>query len=230
MKKKQMQQIHSTTQKFTEIVDIVDNVVLLTGGNACAVVEVTSSNFTLLSKREQDGKIYSYASLLNSLSFPVQIIVRNKRIDISSYLKELEAAERSTQNELLELHIKLYREFVTEMVRVNVVLNKSFYIVIGYSSLEAGVQSVGGMKKSAKGAGAAADLNTQAAKKSLESKANNLISQLVKLSSAAKILGREELIKLFYDVYNEGILDASNTILDTKATIISMPQQGAPSI
>src|SRR6266550_3126397 len=77
------QKIHATTQKFTEIVDFIDNIVVLEGGAACMIIEITASNFALLSRREQDTRIFAYASLLNSLSFPIQILIRNKRIDIS---------------------------------------------------------------------------------------------------------------------------------------------------
>src|SRR6266480_2344792 len=140
------QKIHSSTQKFTEIVDFVDNVVVLDGGNACMVIEITASNFALLSKREQDTRIFSYASLLNSLSFPIQILIRNKRMDITSYIKELDEVIKNTKNPQLGTYIQYYRTFVHEMVTVNVVLNKAFYIVVPYSSLETGV---GGVKQAA---------------------------------------------------------------------------------
>jgi len=90
--------IHASTQKFTEIVDFVDEIVVLEGGNACLIIEITASNFALLSKREQDSRIFSYAALLNSLSFPIQIIIRNKRMDISNYLLELDEIIRTTKN------------------------------------------------------------------------------------------------------------------------------------
>ena len=93
------QKIHASTQKFTEIVDFVDNTVIMEGGNACLIIEITASNFALLSKREQDSRIFSYASLLNSLSFPIQILIRNKRIDITSYLRELDEAIKNSKNQ-----------------------------------------------------------------------------------------------------------------------------------
>ena len=37
--------IHSTTQDFTEIVDIIDDVVLFKGKNAASILEVGSVNF-----------------------------------------------------------------------------------------------------------------------------------------------------------------------------------------
>jgi len=68
----------TVTQQFIEITNIVDDIVILNGGNAALVIEVSATNFTLLSPEEQDAKIYAYASLLNSLSFPIQIVIRSK--------------------------------------------------------------------------------------------------------------------------------------------------------
>lgn len=196
--------INSTTQRFTEIVDIMDNIAILEGGNACLIIEVTASNFALLSKREQDAKIYSYAALLNSLSHPIQIVVRNKRVDISSYLKALDEQQKQTQNPLLANHIKLYRDFVQQMVRVNVVLNKMFYIVIPYTSLEAGVAAAAKTKKSEEGK----QKMFESAKKILEIKAESLLGQLRKLAVSAKVLEQEELIKLYYDIYNQDTISS----------------------
>lgn len=203
--KKSAQKAHATTQKFTEIVDIVDDIVLLSGNSACLIIEVTASNFALLSKREQDAKIYSYAALLNSLAYPIQIVIRNKRVDISSYLKMLEEQQKQTQNPLLASHIKLYRDFVQQMVRVNVVLNKMFYIVISFSALEAGIS---GVAKGAKKGEESKQEMLQFAKKTLETKAESLLSQLRKLAVAAKVLKQEELIKLYYDIYNQDVISS----------------------
>lgn len=198
------QKIHASTQKFTEIVDFIDNTVIMEGGNACLIIEITASNFALLSKREQDSRIFSYASLLNSLSFPIQILIRNKRIDITSYLKELDEAIKTSKNQRLQAYIGYYRDFVQEMVTVNVVLNKSFYIVIPFSALEMGIS--GGKQpgsKAQKGKKPSAAL-PQNATKSLQSKAQAVLGQLQKFAISARILEREDLIKLFYDIYNDG--------------------------
>lgn len=211
------QKIHATTQKFTEIIDIVDNVVILAGGNAALVIEITASNFALLSKKEQDSKIFAYASLLNSLTFPIEILIRNKRIDITSYLKELDEEELATKNELLAQHIRLYREFVREMVRVNVVLNKTFYIVIPFSSLEAGLS---GVKQSFGKNEAEKFAFAEAAKKALTGKAESVHAQLAKLSVASKTLEKEELIKLFYDIFNDSTIQGSQAQSDIGSPII----------
>jgi len=194
------QKIHATTQKFTEIVDFGDDLVILDGGNACMIIEITASNFALLSKREQDSRVFSYAGMLNSLSFPIQILIRNRRMDISSYIHELEEMIHTTKNQQLAAYIEYYSSFVREMVTVNVVLNKSFYIVVPYSSLEMGV--TGATQTQAKGQ-VKAEAFIETARKALQNKANTLLGQLQKFATSAHVLEKEELIKLFYEIYNE---------------------------
>jgi hypothetical protein len=192
------QKISSSTQHFTEIEDIVDNIVILKGGNACIVIEITASNFALLAKRDQDTKLYSYAAFLNSLTFPVQILIRNKRVDISSYIKLLEEQMNKTTNPLLAQQIRLYKEFVHEMVKINVVLNKTFYVVVPYSSLEGGVTNTVSSKTAS-----TKDNFVAQAKKSLSIKAETVNGQLRRFAVATKVLGKEDLVRLYYDIFNE---------------------------
>lgn len=211
------------TQKFIDIKDIVENVVILHSGYACLVIEVTSSNFALLSKEEQDAKIFSYASLLNSLSFSIQILIQSKRIDISSYINLLDQAIsknptattnalEGAPNEQLLSYIRIYRDFVQELVKVNTVLDKKFYIVIPYSFLEKGIASTTAAVKQ-KGVGKG-EVFIQDAKTALSTKANSVLSQLARLGLRAKILEKEELIKLFYTIYNEDLGEAGQTAAD----------------
>lgn len=208
--------VRSTTQKFTEIEDIVDNIVFLTWGNACLIIEVKATNFALLSKDEQDAKIFAYAALLNSLSFPIQIFIRSKRIDISSYLKLLDQEAKNAENQVLAERIKLYRDFVQELVQVNTVLDKKFYIVIPYSPLEAGAW---GTKTMAKRGLSHKEAQIETAKSALELKAKSIHAQLQRLGLLAKTLEKEELVRLFYEIYNEDFVEP-NQITDNVKTMI----------
>ena len=216
-----------STQKFTGIKEIHEDVVVLDGGNAFLIIEVQASNFALLSKQEQDTKIYSYASLLNSLSFPIQIVARNKKIDISNYLNFLdqEAQKAATrfnpnneaqglQGEGIASYIKLYREFIEELITVNSVLDKKFYFIISYSYLEKGVTSASNPVK--KGG----DGFFESAKATLHTKAESLLSQIGRLSLHAKTLQEDELIKLFYDIYNPDQTSSNEIGNSVKAPII----------
>lgn len=210
----------STTQLFTEVIDIVDNIVLLKGGNACSVIEITSSNFALLSRAEQDSRIFSYASLLNSLTFPIQIIIRNKRMDITTYLTHLDEQAKVVNNPLLAKHIALYKEFVTEMIKVNVVLSKTFYIAIPFTSLEAGAV---GLSQTAKKGESATNATAELAQKILLPKVDSLLSQLQKFAVSAKLLQKEELVSLFYDIFNDNSVNIEATGTGVNSAII---QQG----
>lgn len=164
------------------------------------IIEITASNFALLSKREQDSRIFSYAGLLNSLSFPIQILIRNRRMDISSYIHELEEVISNTKNPQLAAYVEYYASFVKEMITVNVVLNKSFYIVVPFSSLEMGVT---GATQTTQKKQSQKDAFIESARKILQNKANSLLGQLQKFATSARVLEKDDLIKLFYEIYNE---------------------------
>lgn len=202
----------TSTQKFIEIIDIVDDIVITKGGNACLVVEVKATNFALLSAEEQDAKIYSYAALLNSLSFPIQIVIKSKRLNISSYLKLLEEEKITSKNPALSQQIGLYKDFVQELVKVNTILDKKFFVVIPYSSLEKGLT---GAKEQA-GVSSSQSFFLIGAKASLHSKAESLHAQLQRLNLKAETLGKEQLIKVYYEIFNDINIDSQQTEHATK--------------
>lgn len=193
-----------STQKFIGITDIVDQVVFLNSGNACEIIEIQASNFALLSGEEQQAKIYAYASFLNSLSFSIQIIIRNKKIDISSYIglinqqhqgaSTFHAGLSEQQNLAVQAYILQYKDFISELVKVNSVLAKSFYVVVPYSYLEKGV--TGSMK------GAGKNIALTQTMSALKTKTDTVVTQLSRLSLKAKVLDKEDLVRLFYDIYN----------------------------
>src|SRR3989344_1769626 len=197
----------ATTQKFIEIQDIIDNIVLLSQGNACLIIEVQATNFSLLSQEEQDIKVLSYSSLLNSLSFSIQVFIRSKKIDISSYLRQLDDEFNKSQNQLLKNQIKLYKDFVAELIKVNTVLDKKFYIAIPYSGLESGI----GMGHSN---------FFQSAKSKLSSKAESLHAMLRRMNLQSRTLSREELVKLFHEIYNGDFEQINQTMESIKFPIV----------
>lgn len=205
----------SPTQRFIEIVDIIDDIVLLAGGNACLVIEVKATNFSLLSTEEQGAKIYSYASLLNALSFPIQIVIRSKKLDVSNYLKLLDDKKTSAQTEALSKQIGLYRNFIQELVKVNTILDKKFYIVIPYSSLEKGISGA----KEAMTDNSSRNNFILGAKAALYSKAEAVHEQLNRLDLKAETLSKERLTKLFYDIFNDEDISHQQTEHATKPII-----------
>jgi hypothetical protein len=131
--------IKSSTQVFTEIETIDRDIVMFADGSCALIVSTTAVNFGLLSEKEQDALIVTYAGLLNSLSFPIELLIRTQHKDVTAYLKLLEEKERTQKNPKLAKSMHDYRLFVAATVKEKDVLDKKFFIVIPFSSLELGI-------------------------------------------------------------------------------------------
>lgn len=196
--------IKGSTQEHLEIADIRDDLVLLKDGSVALVIRVSAVNFGLLSEKEQEAIIFAYAGLLNSLNFAAQIVIRSQKKDISHYVSLLESEEKKQTNSLLAEQIKKYREFILQTVKENNVLDKKFYIVIPFSSLELGVQSAAGglLKRRQSGLPMPADAIIEKAKVALWPKRDHILRQLGRLTLRAKQLTTSELVELFYEIYS----------------------------
>lgn len=194
--------VRASTQEFLDIEDVRDDLVILRDGSACLLVQTTALNFGLLSEREQDATIFAYAGFLNSLTFPIQIVVRSKKKDVTSYLSLLKNQEAKQTNELLKNRIRKYRQFIEATVKNNNVLDKKFYIVIPFSSLELGVSSA--MKSFVKQESLPfpKDYIIGKAKTALAPKRDHVLRLLNRLGLKGKQLSTRELIELFFSIYN----------------------------
>lgn len=191
----------ATTQDHLDIEDIRDDLVITRGGGAALILQTTAVNFGLLSEAEQDATIFAYAGLLNSLSFPIQIVIRSKKMDISAYLELLDAAATKQVNPLLKQQIIKYKNFIESTIKENRVLDKRFYITIPFSSLELGAKSTFNMG-SGKKLPYNKDYILDRAKTALYPKRDHLIKQLARIGLKAQQLATQELVELFYDIYN----------------------------
>ena len=195
--------VRTSTQKFLDLEDIQNDIVLLKSGACALILQVTAVNFGLLSEGEQDALIYAYAGLLNSLTFPIQIVVRSKRKDISSYLRLLKEQEPRLKKPILREQMRKYREFVETTVRENQVLDKKFYIAISFSPLELGVSSTLSQTfKPQKGLPFPKPQLFEQAKTNLDPKKAQLERQLNRLGLKSRQLTTQEILQLFYSLYN----------------------------
>src|SRR3989338_6459383 len=104
--------IAATTQDYLNLADISNDLVLLKDGGAALVLATSAVNFGLLSEPEQDAIIYAYAALLNSLTFPIQILIRSQTKDISQYQEFLHRQQEKTSQVSRRQQIDRYRQFV----------------------------------------------------------------------------------------------------------------------
>ncbi|MFV1917326.1 MAG: hypothetical protein ACC618_02500 [Patescibacteria group bacterium] len=195
--------IVSSTQDDVPVADIVDGIVIYKNGGAALVLESTSLNFGLLSEREQQAVIAAYAALLNSFTFPVQIVVRSQRKDISSYILYLDEAQKKITNPKLAVLMKDYRRFILESIRKKNVLSKNFYLVIPFTPLELGIAKSFLITTRKSGPlPFAKSYVIEKAKVALFPKRDHLMRQAGRLSITLTPLATNELIKLFYNTLN----------------------------
>lgn len=178
-----------TTQKHLSISDIASDILLLKDGGAALILQVSAVNFGLLSDREQTAIIYSFAQMLNSLSFTIQIVIISERLNISSYLLLLDKAQAAQSNPLLANMMLEYKQFIQSVIKENEVLDKKFYLVIPLFNLELGLTS-------------SKQVLEQKIKTILLPRRDQIIRQLSRVGLKATQLTKQKLIELFFGIYN----------------------------
>lgn len=122
----------NSTQNTLLISEIRDNLVILKDGSFRTVVACESINFDLMSSREREGVEYSYQNFLNSLNFPIQVLIRSQRVDIGPYIERLEGIRRAQDNMLLNVLMDDYINFIDALSQEANIMDKSFFIVVPY--------------------------------------------------------------------------------------------------
>lgn len=122
----------NSTQSTLQLSELRDGMVIMVDGSFRAVIACKSINFDLMSDREREGVEYSYQNFLNSLTFPVQILVRSQRVDIGPYIEKLIATRRQQDNMLLGVLMDDYIGFIDALAQDANIMEKSFYIVVPY--------------------------------------------------------------------------------------------------
>jgi hypothetical protein len=196
--------IKASTQEHLDVFDVSDNIIIQKNGACSLILQVTAINFGLLSELEQDAIIYAYAGLLNSLTFPIQIMVRSTIKDVTDYIRLIKKQEQKQKKPLLLDQLKKYRKFIETIVKDNRVLDKKFYVCIPFSSLELGLSNTlsSSIKKSKKLPYPKHHI-LERAKMSLFPKRDHLIRQFSRIGLQSRQLNTQQLLELLYGLYNE---------------------------
>jgi len=198
--------IQSTTQHHVLVADITDDLILTKEGGASLVLRASALNFFLLSEKEQEAITYAYSAFLNSLSFPMQILVHSKKKDVTKYLNYLKEEEDKQTNPLLRNLIASYQTFVAQIVKKRNVLEKEFFVVIPFSPFELGLSASGAFNQilgKRRFVPYDKDYVLKKAKTSLYPKRDHLIRQSGRLGIKLEQLTTEELGKLFFGIYKQ---------------------------
>lgn len=179
-------------------------------GSMRAVVACKSINFDLMSDREREGVEYSYQNFLNSLHFPVQILVRSQRVDIGPYLDKLVSLRRSEDNMLLGVLMEDYINYIDILSQEANIMEKSFYIVVPYfpkgdaaNFVEQGKGFFG--KLFARPTNVVTKIDTatyEKAKDEIKNRVDNVIAGMFQIGVQSAQLNTKSLGELYYNFYN----------------------------
>lgn len=193
-----------STQVHLDVAEIRESTVLLRDGSMRAVIVVSSTNFSLKSGEEQNALISSYQSFLNSLDFPIQILMQSRKLDIHSYLDKLRSVQQQQTNELLRLQTQEYIEYVAKLIEFASIMNKTFYVVVPYSPFiiqEGIMQKLGSIFNPIKSISLKKQ-EFEAHKDALFQRVNQITGALGGMGLRVIILNTEELVELLYNSYN----------------------------
>lgn len=212
-----MMSSQKTTQEFVPVREVRDGIAILNDGSMRAIVLVSSLNFALKSEDEQKAIIYQFQNFLNSLDFTAQIVVQSRRLDIRPYIAMLEERQKEQVNDLLKIQTKEYIEFIRSFTDSVNIMTKSFFIVVPYTParLDINVGKNFGKKKNpdvvAEERAQFEEYRTQ-----LEQRVAVVQQGIIRSGIRAVQLGTEEVIELFYKLFNPGDVEKPLAIQEHK--------------
>jgi type IV secretory pathway VirB4 component len=204
----------NTTQTFVPIKEVKDGIAVLKDDSLRAILMVSSLNFALKSDDERQSILYQFQNMLNSLDFSVQIYIQSRRLDIRPYLALLEQRQKEVVEELLKIQIREYIGFVRSFTEANNIMTKGFFVVIPYTpaiihSGKGGLPQIPGFGKKKtvveqkKQTGDIFEEN----RTQIEQRISIVEEGLIRSGLRAARLGTDEVIELFYKIFNPGETD-----------------------
>jgi len=203
----------AASQQFLDVAEVKEGVVVLKNGSFRAILAVSAINFDLKSTDEQEAITGQYQNFLNSLDFPVQILISSRKLNVDGYIEFIEQKEKQQDNELLKLQISEYKNFIRRLVSVANIMDKNFYIVVPFSPIEnqekSFLSNMLGNLNAKKGILEKRE-NFNTYKSQLYQRIDHISASLSGIGLRIAPLDTQELVELLYKSYNP------NIFMDTK--------------
>ena len=196
-------------QDFVPIKEVRNGIVILKDGSLRALLMASSINLALKSQDEQQAIIGQFQNFLNSLEFTAQFFVESRDLDIRPYIALLEDRYAKELDDLMRIQIREYIAFIKDFTERANIMSKNFFIVVPYDpafvARGKGISSVfsGGSAAS----GAVSDEQFEQYRTQLEQRVAVVEQGLVRTGVRVVELGTEEVIELFYKLFNPGELE-----------------------
>ncbi|MDB5225651.1 MAG: hypothetical protein JWL87_603 [Candidatus Adlerbacteria bacterium] len=196
------------TQDFVPIKEVRNGIVILKDGSLRALLMASSINLALKSQDEQQAVIGQFQNFLNSLEFTAQFFVQSRALDIRPYIALLEDRYQKELDDLMRIQIREYIAFIKDFTERANIMSKNFFIVVPY---DPALASRGGFSSMLSGGTSASatltDEQFQQYRTQLEQRVSVIEQGLVRTGVRIVQLGTEEVIELFYKLFNPGELE-----------------------
>lgn len=199
-------QTSKSSQEFVPVKEIRNDTVVLKDGSMRAVLMASSLNFALKSSDEQIAIVSQFQDFLNSLDFSLQFFIQSRELDIRPYIAILEDRYEKQIGDLMKLQIREYVEFIKSFTKNENIMTKNFFVVISYTPpvIDAAkkISRILKEKNSAEEKTSFEENETQ-----LEQRMATVEQGLIRTGVRVARLGTEELVELFYKIFNPGDLE-----------------------
>ncbi|MEI8327883.1 MAG: hypothetical protein WCG02_01990 [Candidatus Taylorbacteria bacterium] len=195
-----------STQDFVPIREIRDGVIVLKSGGMRSIILASSLNFALKSQDEQSSILMQFQNFVNSLDFSIQIMIQSKKLDIRPYIALLEERYKEQATELMKIQVREYIEFIRTFVESTNIMSKSFFVVIPYDPpmITTSKNPISGFLPKSKTPTQDADAQFQEYRSQLEQRVAVVEQGLVRCGIRSAELGTEEVVELYYKLFNPG--------------------------
>jgi len=198
-----------SSQEFVPVKEIREGISVLKDGSMQMILMASSLNFSLKSREEQLAILAQYQNFLNSLDFSIQILIQSRKLDIKPYLATIDERAAAQTEDLLKVQTREYKEFIKKFTETVNIMSKSFFVVVPYSppilqstaSLVSPLTRLFGKTKETDTA-TREITNFEENRTQLEQRVNVVSQGLARLGVRTVVLGTEELIELFYKIFN----------------------------
>lgn len=202
------------TETMLDISEIQHDTIILKDGGLRGIVKVSWLNIDLKNNDEIEIIISQYKKFLNWLDFPIQILVRNTYLDFWPYVNYMHEQVKDITNKKLAQYADDYTTFLEHIQKkTHLIFSKEFYIIVPYyGSLKAEQDAIKRPRwqkildvLSGKFGAEQIVQNYRsylANKKHLDTRCNQIISQMKSLKMTAHRLWLSDIVGLLFQVYN----------------------------
>ncbi len=122
--------ISPAARALMNVKSIRADAVWLSNNRVLGLVKVTPINFAILNEEDQKTVIYGFLEFLNSLSFPIQIVMRSVNLDLEEYLRHTKRRIIKRDDREALAYFKHFSEYLREYIQMNRINDRLFYVVV----------------------------------------------------------------------------------------------------